>query len=264
MDMSPLRRYRGYRLLFASGSISMLGSFITMVAVPLQLKLLTGSYVVVGLVGAVEFIPIIVFGLLGGAIADVLDRRRVILSTEAAQLACSGVLMANALLPDPQVWVIFVVAAVAASANSIQRPSTDAMQARLVEPADQPTAAAMIGLQHSGGAILSPALGGLLAAWSLPVAYGVDVASFLVSLALLVRLESLPVLDRTARVSLAGIAEGARFALSRPVLLGTYVVDIAAMAFAMPEALYPFFADRLHSPGLLGLSTRPARSERLW
>jgi MFS family permease len=253
MDITPLRRYPDYRRLFFSGGISLLGSYITMVAAPLQLKTLTGSYVVVGLIGAVELVPMLVFGLLGGAIADALDRRRVILSTEAVQLVCSAVLMANALLAHPQVWVIFAVAASAVSASSIQRPSTEAMLARLVDDRDQSAASAMRGLQDTAGSILSPALGGVLAAWSLPVAYGVDVASFAVSLALLVRLARSPAAALGPTVSLAGIAEGARYALGRRDLLGTYLVDIAAMAFAMPEAMFPFFADQLHRPNLLGL-----------
>jgi MFS family permease len=253
MDLSPLRRYPDYRRLFLSGGISTLGSYITMVAAPLQLKILTGSYVVVGLIGAVELLPMLVFGLLGGAIADALDRRRVILSTEAVQLLCSAALMANALLARPQIWVIFAVAAVAVSASSIQRPSTEAMLARLVDDRDQSAASAMRGLQDTAGSILSPALGGVLAAWSLPAAYGVDVASFALSLVLLVRLPRLRPTASGATVSLAGIAEGARYALGRRDLLGTYLVDIAAMAFAMPEALFPFFADELRHPNLLGL-----------
>jgi MFS family permease len=253
VDVSPLRRYRDYRLLFFAATISLFGSMITMVAAPLQVKELTHSYVLVGLIGAAEFVPILIFGLWGGAIADAHDRRTVVLVTESAQLLLSAVLVGNALLPHPQVWIIYVVAAGSAAAVSIQRPSYDAIMPRVVPVQHQSAASALVGLQHNGGEILAPALGGALAAASLPAAYAVDVLTFVLSLAMFVRIARVPPADAGQRVSLASVWEGVRYASGRRDLLGTYAVDMVAMFFAMPQALYPFLADQLHHSAELGL-----------
>jgi MFS family permease len=253
IDTTPLRTSRDFRLVFSAGLISLFGSFVTMIAAPLQLKYLTGSYVAVGLVGAVEFVPLMVFGLWGGAIADTLDRRTVVLVSEFAQLLLSAALMANALVPHPQVWPIYLVAAGAAAATAVQRPSLDALLPRLVRYDEQPSANALTGLNYDAGAVIAPALGGALAAASLPWAYGVDVATFVVSCALLVRVRPVPREGEPTGVNLAAIAAGVRYAAGRRDLLGTYVVDIVAMTFAMPQALFPFLADQLHHPQALGL-----------
>jgi MFS family permease len=253
IDVSPLRRYRDYRLLYFAATISLFGSMITMVAAPLQLKELTHSYLAVGLVGAAEFVPILIFGLWGGAIADAHDRRTVVLATEGAQLVLSAALVVNALLPHPQIWVIYVVAAGAAAAVSIQRPSYDAIMPRVVPVPDQSAASALVGLQHNGGEILAPGLGGVLAAASMPAAYAVDVLTFVVSLALFARIGKVPPRDAAQQVSMASVWEGVRYAARRRDLLGTYVVDLVAMSFAMPQALFPFLADQLHHPNELGL-----------
>ena len=253
MDTTPLRRRRDYRLLFSASFISLFGSFVTMVAAPLQLKQLTDSYLAVGLVGVAEFVPLLVCGLWGGAIADALDRRTVLLITECVQLLLSAVLLGNALLPHAHVWVIYAVAALAAAATAVQRPSLDALMPRLVTLDEQPAANALIGLQHNGGAIIAPALGGVLAAFNLPIAYGVDVATFVVSLVLIARVRAPASPATVERIGLASIREGLRYAARRRDLLGTYIVDIVAMMFAMPEALFPFLADQLHHPQALGL-----------
>jgi MFS family permease len=253
LDLTPLRRYRDYRRLYFASAISLFGSMITMVAAPLQVKVLTGSYVDVGLIGVAEFVPLLVFGLWGGAISDAADRRTVALVTESANLACSALLVSNALLPHPAFWVIYVAAAGSAGATAVQRPSTDAMLPRLVATEHQTAANALTHLQFGAGEIVAPALGGVLAAFSLPVAYGVDVATFVLSLALLAAMAPMPPGEHSEPVTLASIRTGLRYAAARKDLLGTYVVDMVAMAFAMPQALYPFLADQLHAPSALGL-----------
>lgn len=253
VDLTPLRRYRDYRLLVLAATISLFGSFITMVAAPLQLKELTHSYVAVGLIGVAEFVPLMTFGLWGGAIADAFDRRRVVLVTELVQLACTATLVINSMLDRPHAWVIYVVAAGSAAATATQRPSVDALMPRLVPHEHQASASAVSGLQHNGAEIIGPALGGLLAVWSLPVAYGIDAATFVVSLLLFARIRPVPPSEHAEPVSWRGIGEGLRYAAGRRDLLGTYLIDIAAMTFAMPQALYPFLADEMHAPHALGL-----------
>ncbi|MGI5241369.1 MFS transporter [Dactylosporangium sp. CA-139066] len=253
VDGRPLRR-RDFRLLVASGVITMFGSFITIVAVPFQVKQLTGSYVAVGAVGVAELVPMVLSGLWGGAIADAADRRRVILWCEAGMAVCTGGLLVNALLPHPAVWPLYLVAAAVAALDGLQRPSLDALIPRLVPREELTAAAALQGLRYQIGAIAGPAVGGaLVVAAGVPVAYAIDVLTFVASIALLFALRPVPPSEHAERPSLAGIARGARFAWSRPELLGTYFVDLTAMFLAMPMALFPFVADALHARWALGL-----------
>ncbi len=120
MDLTPLRTSRNFRLLFASRAVTYLGSMMTMVAIPFQVAELTGSYVAVGAIGLAEVIPLIIFGLYGGALADRLDRRVMAVATELAAVVLSAALAANALLPDPNLWLIYVVAMLFASVRLLQ------------------------------------------------------------------------------------------------------------------------------------------------
>jgi MFS family permease len=257
IDLGPLRRYRDFRLRTIAASVSSFGAFFTMIAVPIQLKQLTDSTVAVGLVGAVELGPIIAVGLLGGAVADRFDRRKVVLISELGALACTLVLLANSLLPAPNLWVIYLVAAAAVSASAMQRPSLDAMLPRYVAHADIPSAS-MVNNQAWGLAnIAGTVLGGVLASISVSLAYTVDAASFAVSLLVFLRLSPLPRSSGTVvpgvRATLSSVGEGVRYAVGRKDLLGTYVIDTVAMTTAMPMALFPFFAAELHAPHAVGL-----------
>ena len=128
VDLSPWRGSRDFRLLWSAGAITVFGSFLTLVAVPLQLKQLTGSSLAVGLIGAVELVPLIVCGLWGGALADAMDRRKLVLRSEVAQGLCAAVLLGNALLPHPAVWPLYLVAALSSAFGAIQRPALDALK----------------------------------------------------------------------------------------------------------------------------------------
>ncbi|MFI7614289.1 MFS transporter [Nonomuraea terrae] len=254
IDLSPLRDSRDYRLLFSSGVITMFGTMIAMVAVPYQMKELTDSYLAVGLVSLAEFVPMVVCGLWGGAIADALDRRKIIVLSELGLLITSSALMVNAMLPDPQVWVLYVMGAVSTGIACLQRPSLEAVIQQVVRHDQQSAAAVLSSLRWNFGAIVAPALAGLLLAQYGPaLAYGLDSLTFLLSLLLLWRVSSLPPSEDAAPASLKSLVEGVRYAVSRHDLMGTYLVDIAAMVFAMATALYPFLADELRAPGALGL-----------
>jgi MFS family permease len=254
LDLRPWRTSRDYRLLWSSGAVSVLGSFITYVTVPLQIKELTGSYLAVGAMGLVELVPMIVFGLYGGALADAVDRGRIVLLAEAGLALMSLLLLANSLLPHPMLWLIYVVVALAAALDGLQRPSLDALLPRIV-PRDQLTAAiALSSMRFSVGAIVGPAIGGLIAAtFGVSIAYTCDLVSFAIALSLLAQLKAVPPPSDADKPSLRGILEGLRYAGSRPELLGTYLVDIAAMILAMPNALFPFLADEIGAPWALGL-----------
>jgi MFS family permease len=254
VDVTPLRRHRDFRLLFIGRFVSFFGSMISSVALPYQVYQLTHSVLAVGILGVVEFGPILVFAFVGGALADARDRRTMVLLSEAALMVCSAVLVVNAAVAQPSVWVLFVVAAAWGVLDSLQRPSLDAMLPRLVDKEELTAASALGGVRGTLGMILGPALGGILiAAFGLPFTYGVNAATFVVGLACLWVMRAVPPPVDAERPSIRRVVEGLRYARSRQELLGTYFVDMIAMFFGMPMALFPAIAQGLGGPKVLGL-----------
>ena len=254
VDTRPLRTSRDFRLIWASGLVTYLGSITTYVALPFQVKELTGSLALAGLLGVAELVPMIVFGLWGGALADARDRKQMVVWSELGMLVLSGVLLVNALLPEPRVAVLFVVAGMFAIADSLQRPSLDAMIPNVVAP-DQLTAASALGsVRFEVGAIGGPALAGvLLTVGDTWMAYAFDVGTYAVSLVLLVRIAHVTVPAADAMAGLRAISEGLAYAWRRKDLLGTYTVDVMAMVFGMTTAIFPFVAVTLDAPWAVGL-----------
>jgi hypothetical protein len=243
VDTGPLRRHRDFRLLFIGQLVSAFGNMITAVAVPYQAYAITHSPLAVGLFGLAQLGPLLVLAFVGGALADALDRRWLVLLTELSLMLLSATLLLNALLPHPQLWLLYVVAALAAGLDALQRPSLNALLPRLVERDELTAAAALNSLRSTAGMILGPAVAGLLIAGvGLAGAYGVDAATFVVSLVALRLMRAVPPPPDADRPSLRSVAEGLRYAFSRPELLGTYVVDMVAMFFGMPQALFPALA----------------------
>ncbi|MBL0803402.1 MFS transporter [Streptomyces albidoflavus] len=253
-DLSPWRSSRDFRLLWGQGLITFFGSTMALVALPLQIKELTGSPLAVGAMGAVELVPLVAFGLYGGALADAVDRARVIVSTEAGLGLLALILLVNSMLPEPMLWPLYVVAAGVAALAGLQRPALDSLLARIVPHEQLAAAAALNALRWQAGAIAGPAAAGLVVAYAGNVpAYATTVACFAVSVLMCLRLSPAPPSENAAKPSLRGIAEGARYAWSRPVLLGTYAIDLAAMFFAFPNTIFPFLADELDADWSLGL-----------
>ncbi|MEV5309134.1 MULTISPECIES: MFS transporter [unclassified Streptomyces] len=253
-DLAPWRASADFRRLWLSGLITNFGSFLTFVALPVQIKELTGSAAAVGAIGAVELVPLVVFGLYGGALADAWDKRKLIVWTEAGQGVLCAALLVNALLPSPAVWPLYVIAAFASALTSIQRPALDSLIPRIVAHEHLPAAAALNSLRWQVGGIAGPALAGVVVAYAgMGWAYAVDLLTFVVSLALVVRLRRSPASHEARKPSLRAVAEGARYAWSRKELLGTYAIDLAAMFLAMPLAVLPFLADELRAEWSLGL-----------
>ena len=226
---------------------------VTYVAIPFQIKELTNSYVAVGIVGAIEIIPLILFGLYGGVLADYVDRKKMVWATEAAALVLSGILLLNSLSSEPKVWVIYVMAGLFASVDGLQRPSADAILPRIVGHKDLPAASALMSLRWQMGVIIGPTIGGIvISTISISAGYGFDVFTFFISLLFLARVGSVPANPEAEKPSLRGLLDGIKYAFSRQDLTGTYLIDLAAMFFAMPTALYPFWADQLGAPWALG------------
>jgi MFS family permease len=245
LDLGPLRRNRNFRLLYLGQMVSFLGTMVSYVAVPYQVYELTRSSMHVGLVSGAQLIPLLVFGLWGGSVADTLDRRSLLLRSEVVMSLGALALALNARLERPSLAAIYVISFVIAAANAFHRPAMDALNQKLVSDAELPAVSALLSLRGSVGAVAGPALGGwLLARGGLSVAYGFDLATFLVALGCVFGLRDLPALEATASPGLGGIKEGLRFARARPELVGTYAIDIVAMTFAFPMALYPAMSER--------------------
>ena len=254
VDLTPLRKYPDFRLLWSSGLISYLGSMVTYVALPFQIKLLTNSYIAVGAIGAVELIPLIIFGLYGGVLADRVDRKKMIIATEFSCMLMVGTLFLNSQLEKPHLIWIYIVAGSFAALDGLQRPSADAILPRLVGHQDLPAASALMSLRWQMGVIIGPSIAGiLLATTGVGSAYLVDILSFVLSLIFLARVRSVKPAKTNEAPTLTSLFEGIKYAGSRKDLMGTYIVDLCAMFFAMPNALFPFWADQMHARWALGL-----------
>jgi MFS family permease len=255
MDTTPLRTSRDFRLLFLAGTVFYFGAMVTYVAVPYQVYTLTGSNFAVGAIGLVELAPIIVFGLYGGALADHVDRRKLLIWSGVAQAVFTAVLAVNAFRDEPDVWVIFVVAVALASASALQRPSREALLPRTVTHAELPAANALGSFGIQIGLLAGPAVGGVLVAYvGIGWCFVIDVAGLVVASYLYLLMRSYPHRDETTPPSLAGIKEGMVYAFRRRDLLGTYFVDIVAMTFAAPVVLFPALVEEVFDqPQLLGM-----------
>ena len=254
IDLTPLKKYPDFRNLWAAGLISYLGSMITYVAIPFQIKELTNSYLAVGIVGVIELVPLIVFGLYGGVLADSVNRKKMVWATEAGAMLLVALLLANSMLWEPKVWVIYIAAGLFAVVDGLQRPSADAMLPRLVGHQDLPAATALMSLRWQLGLIVGPTVGGIIfSTFSISAGFAVDMATYVVALVFLARVRSMPSSKEAKKPSLAALLDGVKYAFSRQDLLGTYIIDLVAMTLAMPMALYPFWADQLNAPWALGM-----------
>ena len=254
IDFTPLKKYPDFRRLWTSGLISYFGSMITYVALPFQVKELTNSFLAVGLIGLVEIVPLIIFGLYGGVLADRVDRKKMIWATEFASMFLTSILLINALLPNPKLWLLYVVAALFSAVDGLQRPSADAILPRLVDHDDLPAASALMSLRWQFGVITGPALAGvLIATFGVASGYALDIVTFLISLIFLAKVRSIIPPNKSEKPTLSSMVDGLRYASSRKDLMGTYLVDLSAMFFAMPNALYPFWAEQLDATWALGL-----------
>lgn len=237
----------------ASG-VSSFGSMFTFVAIPFQVKELTGDPLMVGLLGVCELVPLLFMAFVGGALADYIDRRRLVFYSEIAFTVLLTVLLLNSMLGKPQLWLLYVIAAVTASIEGIQRPAMDGIMPRLAPPEMMPAVGALNSLRWQIAQIGAPALAGvLLASTSLTWVFAIDLATYVFSLACIARIKAVAPPEKADRPSVKSVVDGLRYAKSRPELLGTYLIDINAMFFAFPMALFPFLADKLGGEAVLGL-----------
>lgn len=254
IDISPLRISRDYRLLYFGQLISAFGSAMSSVVLPVQLYQLTGSTLLVGLLGASEFVLILLMAFVGGAYADFIDKRKVLRLTEVGQTLVTAMLLANALLARPQVWLLFVGAALHAGLAALQRPSFEAMLQKLIPLELMASVSALNSLRWNITTIVGPSIAGIiLARFGAGVAYSIDLVTFIASLAAVFLIRAVPRPTQIeARPTLKSVVEGLHYAWRRKEILGTYLIDMNAMFFGMPTALFPAIASKFGA-GTVGL-----------
>ncbi|MCG5217082.1 MFS transporter [Streptosporangium sp. KLBMP 9127] len=239
IDTTPLRIV-AYRRLWTGQGVSFIGFQLTAVAVSAQIYDITGSSFWVGMLGPASLIPLVIFGLWGGAVADAVDRRRLLLAGSVIAWAGTAALLLQAVLGIDNVGLMLATVAVHSTGFAITGPVRGAIIPRLV-PVDQvPAANTLNFLVSSVGAVIGPLIGGvLLAQGGYATAYLVDALLFGAAFYAAVRLPPLPPLGDVVRPGLRAVGEGLRFIAGHPVVLMSFVVDIIAMAFALPRALFP-------------------------
>ena len=241
VDLTPLRSV-SYRRLYVAGLVTSLGQQASYVTLPYQLKQITHSAFAVGVVGLVEVIPLVVGGLYGGFLADAKDRRRVIIIFELVLALLTGALVLNSVSSRPSTLVIYGCAFALAAVGALQRPSIEALNQVLVSADLQRASATLANLRYTGASIVGPTVGGLVAVAAGPVwVYLANVATFVASLYLLGRLPHVSVSSAITRPRVV-VAEGVRYLRTRPDIIGTYVIDLFAMAWAFPVGMLPFVA----------------------
>jgi MFS family permease len=240
VDVGPLRHSRDFRLLFSGQLVSTLGTQLTVVAVPYQVYRMTHSSLDVGLVSLAQLGPLLVCSLIGGAVADAHDRRRLLLVTELLLGVVSVGLAINGGLSRPALWPLFVLPAAAGGLAGFDRPAFNASIPGLVPRGDLSPAYALWQVQLQVGTVVGPALAGLiLSSLGLSAVYWLDVGSFGVSFASVLAMAPQPPRAGVARAGWRSVAEGLAYLRGRRVIQGVYLVDIDAMVFGMPRALFP-------------------------
>ena len=250
LDITPLLESKPFRRLVIGDAVSMIGVQVTAVAVPLQVYAQTRSAAAVGLVGLVGLVPLVVLGLYGGAVADAVDRRRLVLTTTTVQACLSTALAVQALAGLHATWLLYVIVAVQSGLFAIESPARGAIIPRLLPKEQLPQANALRMTEFNLGLFAGPLVAGVLVSVSgFATAYFVDALSFAASFWAISLLPPMAPEGGGRRAGLASVLEGLRFLATRQVLYMTFVVDIIAMVFGMPRALFPSMADHTFHGG---------------
>jgi MFS family permease len=248
VDLAPIRQSRDFRLLFSGQLVSMMGNQFTLVAVAVQTWRLTHSTLQVGAVSLVQLPLLIVGSMVGGTVGDVVDKRKLLVWSALGLSVFSGLFSCNALLAHPSLPALYVLSALAAGLTGFSNPARNAAIPRLV-PHDQLLAAYSFNqITIQTATVVGPAVGGVVAAVNLPLAYGIDAVSFLAIVAATLAMSPMPALHQASRPGLAAVREGFSFLRGKQVLQGVYLLDLNAMILGMPSALFPAFAaERFHA-----------------
>ncbi|HKE54197.1 MAG TPA: MFS transporter [Actinomycetota bacterium] len=257
LDVSPLRASRDFRRLWLGLLASQFGSQFTIVATYVQVFRLTGSTAAVGFIGLVGFLGLVVGTLAGSTFLDAFDRRKILICAQLGYLASSGLLFFGALSGDPPLALIYVAVAGIAATSAVDSPTRSAMTPRLLGRELLPAAAALNQIVWNGAGLIGPALAGVVVGkLGFPWAYGIDLISIGLLLLASISIRPMPPAeDERASVGWRAVREGFAFLKGRQVLQSTFVIDIIAMVFGMPRALFPVLITmQFHeSPTVVGL-----------
>jgi predicted MFS family arabinose efflux permease len=257
VDITPLRRYRDFRLLWIGELVSTTGRQITVVALPFQVFLLTRSSLAVGLIGLAQVVPLVVFSIAGGAIADRADRRTLLIVTELGMAATSALLLLGVLAGHPPLWYLYAVTGLQAGISGVNSPARSAAVPNIVPREQLPAALALIQVLFNTTMIVGPALAGvILAHFGLAWAYGADIISFAASIVAVLLLRPLPPKREEGDEPASPwreIKNGFSYLRGQRVLIGTFLIDLDAMIFGMPRALFPVLALDVFRVGPQGL-----------
>lgn len=253
IDLSPFKKYPNYRYLYAGQFVSVFGSMITNVAIPYQMYAITKSTFHVGLLGIVQLIPLVISGFWGGAFADSFDRRRLVINAELGLCAGNLALILFTLQDSKQIYILYALAALMSILKGLAQPAIEALTQQLIEHKDIPKVSTLQSIKNTIGHIGGPALGGvLIAKFGMAATYIVDLMTFLFSIMMVIKIKDVPLIQEKTKASVSSIKEGFTYAITRPHLLGTYVVDMMAMTLAYPHALFPAFSEIMGGPEKLG------------
>jgi MFS family permease len=240
VDVTPLRKYRDFRRLWAGQVVSGMGSQLTLVAVAFQAYALTRSTLVVGLIGLAQLGPLLAGALWGGTLADAMDRRKVLVLTQFAMASAVGGLVVNASISRPAVWPLFVCTAAGAGFQGIDWPARRAALPMLVDDQDVTAAIALQTTIQQLALVAGPALAGvLISTIGLGAVYGIDVATFAAALMAALLLPALIPSGGGTPMGLRSMTEGFRHLRQEKLLSATYWIDLNAMIFGMPRAVFP-------------------------
>jgi MFS family permease len=255
IDTTPLRVSRDFRRLWIGQAVSFLGSTMTAAALPYQVFHQTHSSLAVGLLGVAQLGPLLVCAIVGGALADSIDKRVLLIGVTLAAMACSIGLAVNSSLDHPQLWLLYVLGAASSGVLALTFPVLRSLLPLLLEEPLRPAGFALQSTYGSFGMMAGPAVGGvLIAAVGLTSTYSVDVATYALALIAFVGVAAAPPIGDGSRASVASIREGLRFLRGHSVIMSVFGIDLLAMVFGMPRALFPALTERLGGgPTLYGL-----------
>ncbi len=254
VDVTPLRESRDFRLLTAGSLITGLGTQATLVALPYQVFVVTGSAFQTGLIGAAELVPLAAGSLYGGALADRFDRRTLLLTCQLALVAVAAVLAIAALGDEPPVWLLYVLAAAMAGSSAVERVVRAAIVPNTVEPERLRGALSLTYGLYQLTQVVGPGVGGLLiAAFGIAVPYSVDAVSCLGMAGAAAAMSPQPIaVDVVHEPVMRSIRSGLSFVRGLKALMGSFVIDLSAMTFGMPRALFPVLSLTVYHAGASG------------
>lgn len=242
LSLDPWRASPDARRLYAGFLLGGLGRQIIVVAVPFQLYSATGSSLAVGLLGFAQFVPMVLASIIGGALCDVRDRRSILIAAQVGLLSTASLLLVNALRSEPLLWPLFVLTAINAMLQAIDNPARSSSLPNLIGRALLPQGVAMMQTLTNISKSTGPLIAGvMLAQSSLPATFAMTVVLFTSSTAMMSAMRAMPPTGGGRRIEWATIREGFDYVRRRPILRSNFVIDINAMVFGMPTALFPAF-----------------------